>query len=121
MKKTILSIILATSFLVSSVTAFADPYTSEEFGAPTDTYVTRAFDAYASKVFTLKNVLIYDYIEIASAHEPDARLVLYSGPEVNESTVIMSSNEGRIKYNVPVAGRYTLTWTDTWGGGWYWY
>ena len=80
----------------------------------------REFSSYAAPVFTIRNALIYDNIEIRSVRT-NARVVLYSGPEVNESTVIMASSQGYIIYNVPVAARYTLTWTDSWGGGWYWY
>ncbi|MFR5631496.1 MAG: hypothetical protein ACLUFH_00675 [Monoglobales bacterium] len=80
----------------------------------------RAFDAYAAPVFTLRNVIIYDNIEIMSARD-DSRVVLYSGPEVNESTVITSSSQGYINWYVPTSGYYTLTWTDSWGGGWYSY
>lgn len=80
----------------------------------------REYAAYAAPVFTIRNALIYDNIEINSART-NARVVLYSGPEVNESTVIMASSQGYINYYVPVSGRYTLTWTDSWGGGWYSY
>ncbi len=103
MKKCIIGIILVfTLVLGTGITAFAE------------------FGAYAAPVFTLRNVMLYDYIEIKSVMD-NSRIVLYSGPEVNESTVITSSSRGHIIYNVTYPGRYTLTWTDTWGGGWYWY
>lgn len=119
MKKSILRIILVlTLSLSTSITAFASRQPST--GTSPTGRQTRGFDAYAAPVFTLRNVIIYDNIEIQSAMS-DARIVLYSGPEVNEATVITSSSKGYINWYVPVSGRYSLTWTDTWGGGWYWY
>lgn len=108
MKKSVLRIILVFALvLTTGMTAFAGRQ-------------PRGSGAYAAPEFTLHNVIIYDNIEIISVMT-DARIVLYSGPEVNESTVITSSSKGHINWFVPVSTRYTLTWTDTWGGGWYWY
>lgn len=119
MKKARLTVILVLALvLCSGMTAFAAPRPRPDTLVPTG--LERAFDAYAASPFTIKNVRIYDNIEIMSVKN-DSRVVLYSGPEVNESTVITSSNSGYINWYVPVAGYYTLTWTDTWGGGWYSY
>lgn len=120
MKKTSLKIILVLILvLCTSVITFAAPRQDLGLLVPTGRK-ERAFDAYAASPFTLRRVIIYDNIEIMSVMS-DSRVVLYSGPEVNESTVITSSNEGYINWNVPVSDYYTLTWTDTWGGGWYSY
>ncbi len=109
MKKIGLRIIIVFTLALSlSITAFAADRQP------------KAFDAYAAPVFTLNNVIIYDNIEIMSV-KSDSRMVLYSGPEVNESAVITSSSQGYINWYVPVSGYYTLTWTDSWGGGWYSY
>lgn len=120
MKKTKLTIILVLALvLCTGITAFAAPRSRPDTLVPTSLR-ERAFDAYAASPFTIKNVIIYDNIEITSV-KSNSRIVLYSGPEVNESTVITSSNNGYINWYVPVSGYYTLTWTDTWGGGWYSY
>ena len=115
MRKCILGSVFTFAFVLgSAIVALGSQPQPENKPQP------KAFDAYASSPFTLDNVLIYDNIEITSVKK-DARIVLYSGPEVDESTVITSSSQGYINYNVPVSGRYTLTCTDTWGGGWYSY
>ena len=133
MKKTCLRIIIVLALTLSTtIMAFAEERKPKAFDAYAAQYYEqiqgkdgeerkpKAFDAYAAPVFTLDNVIIYDNIEIMSV-KSDARLVLYSGPEVDESTVITSSSQGYINWYVPVSGYYTLTWTDSWGGGWYSY